>query len=105
MGPTSRRLPTGARCSHATGGDSDRTARPTTLVLRGYLERSVDPDDRRRVLVALTDRGHAASAVVFATVEQIDARLVAIVGAERMAHTKETLVALLSLRASASPSS
>lgn len=76
-----------------------------TLVVRGYLERAVDPDDRRRVLVALTDRGHAASAVVIATVEQIDARLVAIVGAERMAHTKETLVALLSLRASPLPGS
>jgi len=46
-----------------------------TLVVRSYLERSVDPDDRRRVLVALTDRGKAASAVVLATAEQIDARL------------------------------
>jgi DNA-binding MarR family transcriptional regulator len=71
-----------------------------TLVVRSYLERSVDPDDRRRVLVALTDRGKAASAVVLATAEQIDARLEAMVGAERMAHTKETLAALLSLRSS-----
>jgi DNA-binding MarR family transcriptional regulator len=70
-----------------------------TLVLRGYLERSADPADRRRVLVALTDRGQAASDAVYAAVLDIDTRLTAIVGAERMAHTKETLAALLSLRA------
>jgi DNA-binding MarR family transcriptional regulator len=68
-----------------------------TLVIRGYVERTVDPDDRRRVLLTLTERGRAASEVVFATVEQIDARLVAVVGAERMAHTKETLAALVDL--------
>jgi DNA-binding MarR family transcriptional regulator len=69
-----------------------------TLVLRGYLERTVDPDDRRRVLLARTERGEAASEVVFSTVKEIDERLVAIVGPERLTHTKETLVALLSLR-------
>jgi DNA-binding MarR family transcriptional regulator len=70
-----------------------------TLVVRGYLERSDDPMDRRRVLLTLTERGHAASDVVFATAQEVDARLVAAVGAERMAHTKETLAALLDLRA------
>jgi DNA-binding MarR family transcriptional regulator len=68
-----------------------------TLVVGGYVERSVDPGDRRRVLLALTKRGRAASDVVFDTVEQIDARLVAVVGAERMAHTNETLAALIDL--------
>jgi DNA-binding MarR family transcriptional regulator len=71
-----------------------------TLVVRGYLQRTVDPDDRRRVLVALTERGRAASDIVLATAEQVDARLVAVVGAERMLHTKETLAALLGLRSS-----
>jgi DNA-binding MarR family transcriptional regulator len=69
-----------------------------TLVLRGYLERSVDPDDRRRMLLTLTARGAAASDVVYDTVKEIDARLVAVVGAEKMAHTKETLAALVDLR-------
>ncbi len=69
-----------------------------TLVVRGYVERTADPDDRRRLLLTLTERGRAASDVVFSTVQKVNARLVAIVGAERMAHTKETLAALLSLR-------
>jgi DNA-binding MarR family transcriptional regulator len=68
-----------------------------TLVVRGYVERSVDLNDRRRVLLTLSERGRAASAVVYGTVEQVDARLVAVVGAERMAHTKETLAALIDL--------
>jgi len=71
-----------------------------TLVVRDYVDRTGDTEDRRRVLLTLTERGRAASSVVFATVQEIDARLVAIVGAERMAHTKETLAALLSQRSS-----
>lgn len=71
-----------------------------TLVVRGYLERSEDPDDRRRVLLALTERGRSASALVFSTVEEIDARLVSEVGADHMRHTKETLLALLNLHPS-----
>jgi hypothetical protein len=34
-----------------------------TLVVRGYLERQVDPEDRRRMLIALTERGRAAAVV------------------------------------------
>src|SRR5579863_3639916 len=33
-----------------------------TLVTRGYLARNVDEQDRRRLVVALTDRGRAAAA-------------------------------------------
>jgi DNA-binding MarR family transcriptional regulator len=68
------------------------------LVVRGYVDRTVDPEDRQRVFLALTERGRAASAVVFATAQEIDSRLLAIVGAERLQHAKETLAALLSLR-------
>jgi DNA-binding MarR family transcriptional regulator len=74
------------------------------LVVRGYVERTEDSGDRRRVLLRLTERGRAASDAVYATVVDVDARLLAIVGPERMAHTKETLAALLSLYSSAAPS-
>jgi hypothetical protein len=50
--------------------------------------------------LTLTERGRAASGVVFTTAQDVDARLLAMVGAERLLHTKETLAALLSLRTS-----
>jgi DNA-binding MarR family transcriptional regulator len=46
-----------------------------TLVLRGYLERRVDPEDRRRMGVRLTERGRAAAGAIRAAVEAIDIRL------------------------------
>jgi DNA-binding MarR family transcriptional regulator len=66
-----------------------------TLVARGYLERSPDPDDRRRLTITLTERGHAAAATVRAAVEQVDAALLDAVGAEYVAHTRATLGALI----------
>src|SRR5579863_10135672 len=35
-----------------------------TLVARGYLDRAADPDDRRRLTISLTGRGHAAAEVI-----------------------------------------
>jgi DNA-binding MarR family transcriptional regulator len=46
-----------------------------TLVVRGYLERGVNADDRRRLNIVLTERGRAAAAAVRAGVEQVDAEL------------------------------
>src|SRR5215813_404261 len=34
-----------------------------TLVTRGYLDRAIDKEDRRKLTVALTERGRAASEV------------------------------------------
>jgi DNA-binding MarR family transcriptional regulator len=68
-----------------------------TLVIRSYVERSVDPEDRRRMLLTRTERGDVAAEIVYQTCEVVDARLVAVVGAERMKHTKETLHALAEL--------
>jgi DNA-binding MarR family transcriptional regulator len=66
-----------------------------TLVARGYLDRSADPEDGRRLVVTLTERGHTAATTVRAAVDQVDAQLDAAVGAEYVAHTRATLAALL----------
>jgi DNA-binding MarR family transcriptional regulator len=65
-----------------------------TLVLRGYLNRDVDPDDRRRLRVTLTERGHTAAALIRGAVDQVDRELAAIVGDENLARTRATLAAL-----------
>ena len=67
------------------------------LVLRGYLERAVDDEDRRRLTVALTERGRAAAEVSRKTVERIDAALLKKVGREHVAHARATLMALIGL--------
>src|SRR5215469_11166245 len=51
-----------------------------TLVTRGYLERAVDKDDRRKLTVTLTERGRAAAAIQSAAREKVDAELLAAVG-------------------------
>jgi DNA-binding MarR family transcriptional regulator len=69
-----------------------------TLALRGYVERAIDPEDRRRLTVSLTERGHAAAAVIRAAVDQVDADLIARVGADSVAHARATLAALIELQ-------
>jgi DNA-binding MarR family transcriptional regulator len=66
-----------------------------TLVTRGYLDRSADPEDRRRLRITLTERGHAAAAEIRSAVERVDADLVGRVGAENVARTRATLAALV----------
>lgn len=68
-----------------------------TLALRGYIERKIDPEDRRRLTVTLTPRGREAAAISRAAVERIDAALLKKVGREHIAHTRATLHALIEL--------
>jgi DNA-binding MarR family transcriptional regulator len=68
------------------------------LVVRGYLERSVDPSDRRRMLLALTERGAAAARASGAATDRVDRELEQAVGAKAVARMRETLAALVSLR-------
>ncbi len=65
-----------------------------TLVVRGYLARSVDSEDRRRLTVALTERGHAAAAVSRAAIDHVDAELAREITPDYIAHTRATLAAI-----------
>jgi DNA-binding MarR family transcriptional regulator len=66
-----------------------------TLVARRYLDRSVDPEDRRRLTVTLTPRGQEAAALIRSTIDRLDDDLTARVGPERVACTRLTLAALI----------
>lgn len=66
-----------------------------TLVARGYLDRSVDPVDRRRLTVALTDRGQAAANASRSAVDSVESQLIAHVGAEGVQQTRAALAALI----------
>jgi DNA-binding MarR family transcriptional regulator len=72
-----------------------------TLVLRGYLERSTNPDDRRRLDLTLTDRGRAAAAEVRAAVVAVDEALDAKLGRAGVGALREGLVALIEIREAA----
>jgi len=65
-----------------------------TLVARGYLERAVDPDDRRRLTITLTERGGGAATTIRSAVEAVDAALLRRMGVESVSQTRATLAAL-----------
>ncbi len=68
-----------------------------TLVLRGYLQRAVDAEDRRRLKVSLTERGQAVAAITRATIERLDHSLQERVGSAQMEQMRATLIALLEM--------
>lgn len=67
------------------------------LVLRGYLDREVDPEDRRRLVVLPTERGAAAAAVVGQVADLLEARLSATVGDTDLQATRRTLMCLATM--------
>ena len=66
-----------------------------TLVLRGYLKRMEDPEDRRKSNITLTEKGRAAAAIQAEARGKIDAQIIARVGQENVSRTRETLAALI----------
>jgi DNA-binding MarR family transcriptional regulator len=64
------------------------------LVVRGYLTRDVDPDDRRRMNISLTVRGRGAAEVTRGAVESIDAELATMITPEQLAGLRAGLTAL-----------
>lgn len=67
------------------------------LVNRGYLERSADKEDRRKLTVTLTERGKAAAAVQKTARERVDAKLAASVGDDDVNRTRRTLAVLIDI--------
>jgi DNA-binding MarR family transcriptional regulator len=68
-----------------------------TLVTRGYLDRAVDKDDRRKLTVTLTDRGKAAAEVQRAAREKVDTVLASAVGQDDVLRTRRTLAVLIDI--------
>jgi DNA-binding MarR family transcriptional regulator len=69
-----------------------------TLVLRGYLERRADPDDRRRMSIRLTERGRAAAEAIQIAVDEIDAELERRLTAAELHGLRAGLAALAEIR-------
>lgn len=73
------------------------------LVNGGYLDRTVDEQDRRRLVVTLTERGRAAAATQTAARERIDAALLAKVGQQCIDQTRVALAALAEMAGGGEP--
>jgi DNA-binding MarR family transcriptional regulator len=69
------------------------------LVNRGYLERSPDPSDRRRIMLELTDRGHEVVTAVWRGTAAIDQQLAARVSTEAVEAMRAGLLALADIKA------
>ena len=68
-----------------------------TLVTRGYLTRESDPGDRRKLIVALTERGRDAAAVQASARDRIDADLQERLGDAGVHALKRGLAALIEI--------
>jgi DNA-binding MarR family transcriptional regulator len=69
-----------------------------TLVLRGYLERRNDPEDRRRMSVRLTERGRIAADAIQSAVDTIDAELAKRLSAQELHGLRAGLATLAEIR-------
>ena len=67
------------------------------LVERGYLGREADPEDRRRVILVLTDEGRSATDVARRAIAGVDALLAAQVKNAELAGARAVLGALIAL--------
>jgi DNA-binding MarR family transcriptional regulator len=66
-----------------------------TLVLRGYVERRADEDDRRKLTVALTTGGEEAAAIIRKAANAVDAKLKKRVGEKSVAEARKVLFSLI----------
>jgi DNA-binding MarR family transcriptional regulator len=68
------------------------------LVMRGYLTRAVDENDRRQLILTLTERGRAAAKVQSEVRGRIDGQLLERVGEADVKAARRTLAALIDMR-------
>jgi DNA-binding MarR family transcriptional regulator len=69
-----------------------------TLVLREYLERRNDPEDRRRMGVRLTVRGRTAAIAIQTAIDAIDATIAQLVTADELHGLRAGLAAYRVIR-------
>jgi DNA-binding MarR family transcriptional regulator len=69
-----------------------------TLVLRGYVTRDINQEDRRRIRLALADRGRGAAEVILAATEAVDEELSRRISAAEMAGLRRGLAVLAEIR-------
>lgn len=74
-----------------------------TLVARAYLDRRTDPQDRRRLIVSLTQRGYDAAGIQARAGEDIDRALSARVGKTGLSALRKILAALIGVGRGAPP--
>jgi DNA-binding MarR family transcriptional regulator len=67
------------------------------MVMRGYLSRTTDEQDRRRVNLRLTPRGEEAAAVVAGAVGDVDAAITERVGAAALEQARAVIAGLVEL--------
>ena len=68
------------------------------LVVKGYVERSTDSEDRRRISLEVTDRGQTAVDAVQRGIEAVDAELRRRVAPERVESMRAGLLALAEIK-------
>ena len=69
------------------------------MVMRGYLERTADAADRRRMLLTLTPRGQAAARVSWEAATEVDDELERRLSAEGVATLRASLKVLAEIAA------
>ena len=69
-----------------------------TLVIRGYLLREINPADRRRLNITLTDRGRAAAEATAAAIRQVDEALATMITPAELAGLRAGLTALAKIK-------
>jgi DNA-binding MarR family transcriptional regulator len=65
-----------------------------TMVMRGYVERRLDPGDRRRMLLSLTPRGQEAATVGWQAATRTDEELERRLTADGVAVLRDSLITL-----------